>query len=57
MVPERIKDMTAMNRWYSLYSDSYKSAQLDERELGFGFVHSSIDKRKRGNCVTDTGLQ
>ena len=51
------KDMTTMNRWYCLYSESCKSTHLDERELGFGFMHSSIDKHKRGNCVIDTGLQ
>lgn len=49
--------MTTMNRFYCLYSESCKSAHLDERELGFGFMHSSIDKHKRGNCVFDTGLQ
>lgn len=49
--------MTTMNRWYCLYSESCKSAHLDERELGFGFMNSSIDKHKRGNCVIDTGLQ
>lgn len=49
--------MTTMNRIYCLYSESYKLAHLDERELGFSFMHSSIDKHKRGNCVTDTGLQ
>ena len=51
------KNMTTMNRWYCLYSESCKSAHLDERELGFAFIHSSIDKHKRGNCVTCTGLQ
>ena len=49
--------MTTMNRIYCLYSESYKPAHLDERELGFAFMHSSIDKHKRGNCVTCTGLQ
>ena len=49
--------MTTMNRWYCHYSESYKSAHLDERELGFDFIYSSIDKHKRGNCVFDTGLQ
>ena len=49
--------MTTMNRWYCLYSESCKPAHLDERELGFSFMHSSIDKHKRGNCVIDTGLQ
>ena len=54
---ERIKDMTTMNRWYCLYSESDLSAHLAERELGFSLMHSSIDKHKRGNCVIDTGLQ
>lgn len=49
--------MTAMNRWYSLYSGSGESAHLGKRELGFGFMYSSIDRQKRGNCVIDTGLQ
>ena len=57
MFPERKKDMTTMNRIYCLYSESCKYAHLDERELGFGFMHSSVDKHKRGNCVTCTGLQ
>lgn len=51
------KDMITMNRWYFIYSKSYKSAQRSEYKLGFGFMHSSIDKYKRGNCVNDTGLQ
>ena len=49
--------MTTMNRFYCSYSESCKMARLDKLELGFGFVHSSIDKHKRGNCVTLTGLQ
>lgn len=49
--------MTTMNRWYCLYSESDLSAHLGERELGFSFMHSSIDKHKRGNCVFDTELQ
>lgn len=51
------KNMTTMNRIYCLYSESCKRAHLDERELGFSFMHSSIDKHIRGNCVTDTGRQ
>ncbi len=49
--------MTTMNRLYCLYSESCLSAHLDIYELGFGFMHPSIDKHKRGNCVLDTGLQ
>ena len=49
--------MTTMNRIYCLYSESCKRAHLDERELGFSFMHSSIDKHIGGNCVIDTGLQ
>ena len=56
-VPGKEKDMTTMNRFNYLYSECSKCAHLDERELGFGFMHSSIDKHKRGNCVIDTGLQ
>ena len=51
------KDMTAMNRFSYLDKVSYPAAHLDEREMGVGFVYSSIDKHKRGNCVIDTGLQ
>lgn len=51
------KDMITMNRWYCPYSESCISAHLDERELSFCFMHSSIDKHKRGNCVTCTRLQ
>ena len=47
--------MTTMNRLYCLYSEkSSLLAHLDESELGFDFMHSSIDKQKRGNCL-DTG--
>jgi len=46
--------MTTMNRFYWLNSESYKSAHLDEQELGFGFMYSSVDKPKRENCVFDT---
>ncbi len=49
--------MTTMNRFYFIYSESCKLAHLDERELGLYVMHSSIDKRKRGNCVTCAGLQ
>jgi hypothetical protein len=47
--------MAAMNRIYSLYSECLK-AQLDERELGLDFMHSSMDKLIRGNCVCDRKL-
>jgi len=50
------KDMTTMNRLYSLYSERSMEARLEEKEMGFGFVYSSIDKQKRGNCVLDIGL-
>ena len=49
--------MAAMNRWYYLYSESYLSAHLDEIELSYGFMDSSMDKYKRGNCVIDMELQ
>ena len=49
--------MTAMNRLFYFYSDRNLSAQLDERELGFDFMYLSIDKQKRGNCVTYIGKQ
>ena len=51
------KDMNTMNRLFYFYSESCKMAHLYKNELGFGFMHSSIDKHKRGNCVIDTGLQ
>ena len=51
------KDMTTMNRLYWLYNVRCLAAHLDEHELGLDFMHSSIDKHKRGNCVTCTGLQ
>lgn len=47
------KDMTTMNRLYCKYSESCHSAHLESRELGFALLHSSIDKHKRGNCVSD----
>lgn len=46
--------MMTMNRIFNLYDDSNKLALLDEYELGFGFIHSSLDKHIRGNCVSDT---
>lgn len=46
------KDMNTMNRLYYFYSESCKMAHLYKNELGFGFMHSSIDKHKRENCVT-----
>lgn len=49
--------MTTMNRLYCLYSEDYLVAQLDERELGFGFMHSSIDRHTRESSDLDTGLQ
>lgn len=45
--------MTAMNRIYSLYSEEWLKAQLDERKLGLRFVHSSVDRLIRGNGVGD----
>ena len=48
--------MAAKNRIYSLYSECLK-AQLDERELGLDFMHSSMDKLIRGNVVCDKGLR
>lgn len=49
--------MTTMNRLDYFYSESYQSAHLDKYELGLCAMRSSIDKHKRGNCVSDTGLQ
>ena len=51
------KDMNTMNRLYSFYKECCQPAHLDEHELGLCFVHSSIDKHKRGNCVLYTCLQ
>ena len=50
------RDMAALNRIYSFYSECPK-AQLDERELGLCFMHSSMDKLIRGNDVYDKGLR
>ncbi len=48
--------MTTMNRVYCIYSEkSSLLAHLDERELGLDFMHSSIDKQKRGNCLDADG--
>ena len=47
--------MTTMNRIYCLYSERSLKAQFDERDLGFAFMHSSIDKHIREKCVLDTG--
>ena len=49
--------MTTMNRFSKLYNERSLKALVAERKLGFGVMHSSIDKQKRGNCVLDTGLQ
>ncbi len=49
--------MNTKNRLYYFYSEKCMPAQLDERELGLYFMHPSIDKHKRGNCVLDIGLQ
>ena len=49
-VPGKEKDMTTMNRLYCSYRESYL-AYLEESEMGLCFMHSSIDKQKRGNCV------
>ena len=40
------KDMTTMNRLYSLYSERSLVAHLEEKKMGFGFIYSSIDKQK-----------
>ena len=48
--------MAAMNRIDRLYSECLK-AQLDERKLGLDFVHSSVDRLIRGNCVCNGELQ
>lgn len=48
--------MAALTRRYSFYSE-YLKAQLDERELGLYFMHSSMDKLIRENVVCDKGLQ
>ena len=48
--------MAALNRIYSFYSE-YLKAQLDERELGLCFMHSSMDKLIRGNDVYEKGLR
>ena len=50
------RDMAALTRRYSFYSE-YLKAQLDERELGLCFMHSSVDKLIRGNDVYDKGLR
>ena len=50
------RDMAALTRRYSFYSE-YLKAQLDERELGLCFMHSSMDKLIRGNDVYDKGLR
>ncbi len=47
--------MTTMNRFNHQNVNKYTVARLELHELGFGFVHSSLDKQKRGNCVFDTG--
>lgn len=49
--------MTTMDRFYCLYSERSLKAHLEERELGFGFMHPSIDKHRRGNCIIDVILQ
>ena len=50
------RDMAALTRRYSFYSE-YLKAQLDERELGLYFMHSSMDKLIRENVVCNKGLQ
>ncbi len=50
------KDMNTMNRLYYLYDESCPKAQFEKRELGLCFVHSSIDKHKREDCVLYMGL-
>lgn len=46
--------MTTMNRLYEQYNSVCEYAHLESHELGLYFVHPSIDKHERGNCVTDT---
>jgi len=55
--PRKEKDMIAMNRMSYLDKLSTSAAHLDEREMGVGFVYSSIDKHKRRNCVFELGVQ
>ena len=49
--------MNTMNRLYYFYSEECMPAQLEKYELGLCFVHSSIDKHKREDCVLYMGLQ
>ncbi len=49
--------MTTINRLKCFYSESCKQAHLGKRELGLCVVRSSIDKQKRGNCISYIGLQ
>ena len=46
--------MSTMNRLYVQYNSERKFAHLESHELGLYFVHPSIDKHERGNCVIDT---
>lgn len=44
--------MITMNRLYCLDSEKRSLlAHLDESDLGFHFMHSSIGKQKQGNCL------
>ena len=46
--------MNTMNRWYGQYNSICEYAHLESHELGLYFVHPSIDRQQRGNCVIDT---
>lgn len=56
-VPERKEDMSTMNRMFKLYREHSLVAQLDKREPGFGFVHSSKGRDRREHCVADISRQ
>ena len=54
-VPGKEEDMNAMNRFYNEYSANYVQANLESLESGSHYVHASLDKYGRENCVLDTG--
>ena len=54
-VPGKEEDMNAINRFYNEYSVNYVQANLESLESGSHYVHASLDKYGRGNCVLDTG--
>ena len=49
----KVKDMTTVNRLHIGHIISIKTAQLNESKLGFGFTYTSVDKHKRGYCISD----